>query len=178
MSSTYIQITNAIYKFDQIFLVYSKLGPRLKVTALIDPAIERAQSVLQKKCDSFVVSAYQNTRIFRSLDEYIKSQPLASRGERPRAFVVGSPPMFRGGTSAGRDLELQILKAFPGVAMFIEKPIATGPLETLKEAWEVASVVERSGVVCSVGYVSLLNLCCCVGQANVMGICVDTCCDI
>ena len=59
--------------------------------------------------------------------------------------------MFRGGTSAGRDLELQILKNFPGVAMFIEKPIATGPIETLKEAWEVAAVVERSAVLCSVG---------------------------
>jgi hypothetical protein len=39
-----------------------KLGPRLKVIALIDPAIERAHSVLRKKCESFVVSAYQDTR--------------------------------------------------------------------------------------------------------------------
>jgi hypothetical protein len=38
-----------------------KLGPRLKVTALIDPAIDRAHAVLQKKCESFVRSAYENT---------------------------------------------------------------------------------------------------------------------
>jgi hypothetical protein len=39
-----------------------KLGPRLKVIALIDPAIERAHAALKKKCESFVVSAYQDTR--------------------------------------------------------------------------------------------------------------------
>lgn len=127
---------------------HSKLGPRLKVVALIDPAVERAQSVLQKKCDSFVVSAYRDTRIYKSLDEFIKGW---STTERIHAFVVGSPPMFRGSTKPGRDVELQIIKHFPGVAMFVEKPIATGPDNEIADALGVAKAINDSGVVCSVG---------------------------
>ena len=59
--------------------------------------------------------------------------------------------MFRGSTKPGRDAELQILKHFPGVAMFIEKPVATGPVKELEDAWTVAKAIEESGVVCSVG---------------------------
>lgn len=33
--------------------------------------------------------------------------------ERPDAIIVGSPPAFRGSVKAGRDVELEILKAFP-----------------------------------------------------------------
>lgn len=59
---------------DSFFLLiptFSKLGPRLKVVALIDPAVDRAAIVLQKKRDSFVVSAYENTRIYKTLREYV-----------------------------------------------------------------------------------------------------------
>lgn len=35
------------------------------------------------------------------------------KGERPHAIIVGSPPAFRGTVKQGRDVELQILKAFP-----------------------------------------------------------------
>jgi predicted dehydrogenase len=126
-----------------------KLGRRLKVVALIDPAIDRARAVLQKKCDSFVISAYQDTRVFKSLDDFVKNM---SPRDRPRAVIVGSPPMFRGTTQPGRDIEMQILKHFPGVAMFIEKPIATGPSTEIEEAFKVAKHITESGVVCSVGY--------------------------
>ncbi|KAI0316692.1 putative oxidoreductase C terminal-domain-containing protein [Amylostereum chailletii] len=126
-----------------------KLGPRLKVVALIDPAVERATSVLQKKCETFVRSAYENTRVFKTLDEFIKNM---TPRDRPRAVVVGSPPMFRGTTQSGRDIELQILKNFPGVALFIEKPIATGPSAEIQEAFKVAHAIEESGAICSVGY--------------------------
>lgn len=74
--------------------------------------------------------------------------------ERPRAIVIGSPPMFRGSTHPGRDIELQIIKNFPGVAMFVEKPIATGPKEELEEAFKVAKHISDSGILCSVGCVS------------------------
>jgi len=126
-----------------------KLGPRLKVVALIDPAIERATAVLQKKCDSFVVSAYQDTRVFKTLEDFVKNM---SPRDRPRAVIVGSPPMFRGTTQPGRDIELQILKFFPGVAMFIEKPIATGPAGEIDEAFTIAKMISDSKTVCSVGY--------------------------
>lgn len=122
------------------------------MVALIDPAVERAQAVLQKKCDSFVVSAYQNTRIYKSLDDYASA--VANTNERPHAFAIGSPPMFRGSINAGRDVELQILKHFPGVPLFIEKPVATGTEEEIKDAYIVAKAIKDSNAICSVGYVS------------------------
>ncbi|KAF7791305.1 hypothetical protein EIP86_002319 [Pleurotus ostreatoroseus] len=126
-----------------------KLGPRLKVVALIDPAVDRAAAVLQKKCDTFVRSAYEHTRVFRTLDDFVKNM---ARKDTPRAFVVGSPPMFRGTTQPGRDIELQIMKHFPGTALFIEKPIATGPSREIQEAFQVADAIRESGAICSVGY--------------------------
>ena len=106
--------------------------------------------MLQKKCDSFVVSAYKDTRIYKSLDEFIKGW---STHERLHAFVIGSPPMFRGSTKPGRDVEIQIIKHFPGVALFVEKPIATGPESEIADALQVAKSINDSGVVCSVGCV-------------------------
>ncbi|KAF9457175.1 putative oxidoreductase C terminal-domain-containing protein [Collybia nuda] len=126
-----------------------KLGRRLKVVALIDPAIERATAVLQKKCDSFVVSAYQDTRVFKTLEDFVKNM---SPKDRPRAVIVGSPPMFRGSLQPGRDIEIQILKFFPGVAMFIEKPIATGPAHEIDDGFAIAKMISDSKTVCSVGY--------------------------
>lgn len=126
-----------------------KLGPRLKVVALIDPAIERATAVLQKKCETFVRSAYENTRVFKTLEDFVKNM---SPKDTPRAVIVGSPPMFRGTVQPGRDIELQILKCFPGVAMFIEKPAATGPASEIDEAFKVAKYISDSGTIASVGY--------------------------
>ncbi|KAJ8487223.1 hypothetical protein ONZ45_g14414 [Pleurotus djamor] len=131
------------------FRLEHKLGRRLKVVALIDPAIERATAVLQKKCDSFVVSAYQDTRVYKSLDDFVKTMHPR---ERPRAVIVGSPPMFRGTLQPGRDIEMQILKHFPGVALFIEKPITTGPIHELEDAFKIAKSIHDSKTICSVGY--------------------------
>lgn len=105
-------------------------------------------SVLQKKCEMFVRSAYENTRVFRSLDEFVKNM---SRNDIPRVFVVGSPPRFRGTEEVGRDIELQILKHFPGVPMFCEKPVATGPVHEIPQAFKVAEAIKKSNTLCSVG---------------------------
>ncbi|KAF9567505.1 hypothetical protein CPC08DRAFT_732967 [Agrocybe pediades] len=131
------------------FRLEHKLGPRLKVVALIDPAVDRATAVLQKKCESFVVSAYQDTRIFKTFEDFIKNM---SPRDRPRAIIIGSPPMFRGTTNPGRDIEMQILQHFPGVPMFVEKPIATGPESELDNTFQVAKAIADSGTLCSVGY--------------------------
>jgi predicted dehydrogenase len=129
-------------------LLHSKLGPRLKVVALIDPNIERASAVLYKKRETFVRSAYEHTRIFKTLEDFVQS--MLPR-DLPRAVIVGSPPMFRGTTRPGRDIELQILRHFPGVALFIEKPIATGPEDEIVDAFKVSQAIIDSGAVCSVG---------------------------
>jgi predicted dehydrogenase len=148
-----------------------KLGPRLKVIALIDPAIERAHAALKKKCESFVVSAYQDTRgpsapsftvqpvaltrwyaVFKNMDDYVAAMANAPPREQPQAFVIGSPPMFRGTTQPGRDTEMQIMKHFPGIPLFVEKPITTGAKEEISEAFKVARAVSESRTICSVGY--------------------------
>jgi len=126
-----------------------KLGRRLKVVALVDPAVERARAVLQKKCDSFVVSAYQDTRVYKNFDEFVKN---TTKRERPKVFVIGSPPMYRGTLQPGRDIEAQILKHFPGVAIFVEKPIATGPNHEIEDGYQIAKMIHDSKTVCSVGY--------------------------
>ncbi|KAF5358182.1 hypothetical protein D9756_001625 [Leucocoprinus leucothites] len=131
------------------FRLEHKLGRRLKVVALIDPAIERATAVLQKKCDSFVVSAYQDTRVYKTLEDFVKNM---TPKERPRAIIIGSPPMFRGCLQPGKDVEVQILKHLPGVAMFIEKPIATGPHQYLQDGFQIAKMITETKTVCSVGY--------------------------
>ncbi|KAF8902080.1 putative oxidoreductase C terminal-domain-containing protein [Gymnopilus junonius] len=131
------------------FRLEHKLGPRLKVVALVDPNVERAKSVLEKKCDSFVVSAYQNTRVFKTFEEFVRGM---SRKERPHAVIIGSPPMFRGSTKPGRDIELQILEHLPGVAIFVEKPIATGPEDEIVDGLQIAKRIEDAKTICSVGY--------------------------
>jgi predicted dehydrogenase len=127
---------------------FSKLGPRLKVVALIDPAIDRAAAVLGKKRETFVRSAYEHTRVFKTLEDFVKNM---TPKERPRAVIVGSPPMFRGTTRPGRDIELQVLRYFPEAALFIEKPIATGPEDEIEEAFKVSHAIIDSNAVCSVG---------------------------
>jgi hypothetical protein len=151
---------------------YSKLGPRLKVVALIDPAIDRASAVLIKKRETFVRSAYENTRVFKTLDDFVKNM---SPRDRPRAVIVGSPPMFRGTTRPGRDIELQILRHFPGVALFVEKPIATGPEDEIQEAFKVSQAIVNSGVVCSVGCVWISIHFFLVRRMDV-SVCLDICC--
>ncbi|KAK4048794.1 hypothetical protein OIV83_004560 [Microbotryomycetes sp. JL201] len=134
--------------WDHSFRIEHKLGPRLKVVAIIDPMTATAEKVLARKRASFVVSAYQDTRICKTFDEFVETMTDA---ERPHAFIVGSPPAFRGSLQPGRDIEMQILKAFPEntPAMFIEKPISTGSVE---DALSVAKTLVDSRTVVSVGY--------------------------
>jgi hypothetical protein len=71
--------------------------------------------------------------------------------EKPRAVVIGSPPTFRGGVKEGKDIEMQVLKHFPGVPLFVEKPVATGPVEEISDSFAVAKAIKESGAVCGVG---------------------------
>lgn len=103
-----------------------KLGPRLKVAALIDPNTERANNVLAEKCKSFVVSAYKDTKVYKTIDEYYAALK-AGKHVPPRAIVVGCPPAYRGGVTKGNDLELTLIKLFPTVPYFIEKVSCIGP---------------------------------------------------
>lgn len=59
--------------------------------------------------------------------------------------------MFRGSTVPGRDVEMQILKHFPDVPFFVEKPVATGPETELQDLLCVSKAIKDSNAVCSVG---------------------------
>ncbi|GAA6000826.1 Gfo/Idh/MocA family oxidoreductase [Rhodotorula paludigena] len=134
--------------WDHSFRLENRLGPRLKVVAIIDPAEEVAKRRLDVKRSSFVEMAYRNTRICPSLDDFVSTM---KDDERPHAFIVGSPAAFRGSTQQGRDFELQVLKHFPKntPAMFIEKPLST---DSVERALDVAKQLVASGAVVSVGY--------------------------
>ncbi|WFD01431.1 hypothetical protein MOBT1_000094 [Malassezia obtusa] len=128
------------------FRLEHKLGPRLKVTALIDPSEERARRVLKTKCDSFVLSAYKDTVVYPTAEAFLSA---LKPEERPHAIWVGSPPAFRGRVEEGRDLEEVLNKGLPGVPLFVEKPVSTGPVD---QAFAVANMIENSNTLVSVGY--------------------------
>ncbi|ORY27202.1 putative oxidoreductase C terminal-domain-containing protein [Naematelia encephala] len=130
------------------FRLEHKLGTRLKVVALIDPSIARAERVLEGKRQSFVESAYRDTKVFKTIEDYhafVKS----SASPDPHAIVVGSPPAYRGGLTKGSDLEINLIHLFPKTAYFIEKPVGTGTVEAAKE---VTQRLIQNGNIVSVGY--------------------------
>ncbi len=66
-----------------------------------------------------------------------------------RIAVVGAPPFARGSDVPGRDLELQLVSAFPGCALFVEKPVSSGPEDA---CWRLAKTLEDSRAIVGVGY--------------------------
>ncbi|TIB93703.1 hypothetical protein E3Q10_01275 [Wallemia mellicola] len=126
--------------------IENKWGTRLRVTALIDPSKERADKELEKKRASFVAVAYNDTKWFPNLAE---AHANLSPAEQPDAVIVGAPPQFRGGLNPPANLELDLLEKFPDAALFLEKPVTTGPSA---EAVEVGKKIAAAGNVVSVGY--------------------------
>ncbi|KAI3482651.1 hypothetical protein L1887_54655 [Cichorium endivia] len=92
------------------FRLEHKLGPRLKVVALIDPSAARADAALTVKRNSFVLSAYKDTVVYPTFADYVAN---VTPDKRPHAIWVGSPPAFRGREQPGRDLEKKLVEAFP-----------------------------------------------------------------
>ncbi|KAL1410561.1 hypothetical protein Q8F55_004574 [Vanrija albida] len=131
-----------------------KLGPRLKVHAVIDPNEPRARACLDEKAKVFVRDSYKDTVILPNLAAYA-DKVKAGAAPVPKAVFVASPPQFRGGLESHTDLEVQINKFFPDSAIFVEKPIATGAPwdKSVNQSKEVGAILEKQhkGVV-SVGH--------------------------
>ena len=127
-------------------LLYSKLGTRLLVTALIDPFAASRERVLAIKRASFVERAYKDTKEYDSVDAYLAD---LKPEDHPQAVIIGSPPHFHGSTEKGKDVEVQLTKAIPGVALFVEKPVT---MSSTEECWKVARILESQKTICSVGY--------------------------
>ncbi|KAH9811922.1 putative oxidoreductase C terminal-domain-containing protein [Melampsora americana] len=123
-----------------------KLQTRLNVVAIIDPATHRSKQVKELKCATFVEKAYKDARLCKDLDEFVS---VMTPEEKPHAIVIGSPAQFHGSNIPGQDLELQCLKHFPNVALFIEKPISCAPVPA---CYALADILEKKACVTSVGY--------------------------
>ncbi|WVQ97323.1 hypothetical protein IAU59_004434 [Kwoniella sp. CBS 9459] len=135
--------------------IEAKLGPRLKVDAVIEVNPPRAEEALKIKRDSFVKDAYKDTVILPSLQEF-RNRVDEGKAKEPRAILVATPPIVRGGLQKHNDLEVQLNKLFPNAAIFLEKPVATGtPFEqSVGEAIKVGQMLEKEHKPpVSVGYV-------------------------
>ncbi|KAI0771105.1 putative oxidoreductase C terminal-domain-containing protein [Trametes elegans] len=121
------------------------LGARLRVVALIDLDESRAKAAVDAKLASPVANAYANCKLFPTVTEAARS--LLS--DIPQIAIVGAPPFARGTDTPGRDLELQLARAFPRCALFVEKPVSSGPEDA---CWRVADALAKNGSVVGVGY--------------------------
>ncbi|TYJ56368.1 hypothetical protein B9479_002916 [Cryptococcus floricola] len=132
-----------------------RLGPRLKVDALIDFNGPRAEGRLTTKRESFVHEAYNDTVVLPDIEEF-KRRVEAGILKEPRAIFVATPPQARGGLGPDNNLEVKINELFPNSAIFTEKPIATGiPADqSVGEAKAVgAMLATQHKAPISVGYV-------------------------
>ncbi|KAL7419542.1 hypothetical protein Q5752_005453 [Cryptotrichosporon argae] len=132
----------------------NRLGPRLKVDAVVDVTPDRALEALAAKRASAVAGSYADTTVVSSIEEYVAKVRVGAAAQ-PRAIFIASSPDWRGSCKPGRDLELQIHHHFPRAALLLEKPVATGApwAESVADARAVAAVLEaqHEGVV-SVAY--------------------------
>ncbi|ADV21110.1 NAD binding dehydrogenase [Cryptococcus gattii Ru294] len=132
-----------------------RLGPRLKVDAVIDINGPRAETALTEKRKSFVHEAYANTVVLPDVEEF-KRRVSIGEAQEPRAVFVATPPIFRGGLGSQNNLEIKLNELFPNAAIFLEKPVATGvPAEqSIGEAKAVgAMLATQHNAPVSVGYV-------------------------
>ncbi|ODO11709.1 hypothetical protein I350_00493 [Cryptococcus amylolentus CBS 6273] len=133
----------------------NRLGPRLKVDAVIEINGPRAETALTLKRESFVHEAYNDTVVLPDVEEF-KRRVEAGILKEPRAIFVATPPTFRGGLGSNNNLEVKINELFPNSAIFLEKPVATGlPAEqSVGEAKAVGAMLEtQHNAPVSVGYV-------------------------
>ena len=66
-------------------------------------------------------------------------------------MIIGCSPYARGSDQPGKDLEIQLTNLFPGVGLFIEKPIS---ITAVEGTFQVAKILNARGVPTSVGYVN------------------------
>ena len=63
--------------------------------------------------------------------------------------MVGLRPHVHGSTKPGKDMEIQLINAFPSIALFVEKPLS---LDSFEEVDKVSQALKVAGTVTSVGY--------------------------
>ena len=93
-----------------------------------------------------MAKSYERTVVYPAVDAFLAA---ITPENTPHAIWVGSPPAFRGGEQPGRDVELILTRALPNTALFLEKPVTTGPLA---ESENVNKTLATRPNVIAVGY--------------------------
>lgn len=125
-----------------------KLGDRLRVVALVDPDISRAKAAIEYKLAGLTAKAYQDCHAYATV-KLAADSLSAENNNQPQLAILGAPPVVRGSDIPGRDLELQVARAFPECALFVEKPVSSGPEDA---CWRVAAELSKRQTFVSVGY--------------------------
>ncbi|WOO85366.1 putative protein [Vanrija pseudolonga] len=120
-----------------------KLGSRLNVVGLVDPFVQRAEERLAVKREAGV-EGYDRTEVFPSIEAAGKA---LIGGRAPALIVAGVQPKIRGSPHAGRDVELQVQRAFGTTPLFVEKPISSSPVPEVRQVSKALG-----GTLTSVGY--------------------------
>lgn len=124
-----------------------KLGLRLRVLALIDPDLDRANKRIKEQTQ-VLPTAWTDTRAFPDA----ASAAQALEGANIRLIINGTPPFLRGTMQPGADLDKTLLQAFPSAkAMLIEKPVAALPPTEGGRA-ELVQLMKEHNRVVGVGY--------------------------
>lgn len=116
-----------------------KLGDRLRVVALVDPDISRAKAAIEYKLAGLTAKAYQDCHAYATV-KLAADSLSAENNNQPQLAILGAPPVVRGSDIPGRDLELQVARAFPECALFVEKPVSSGPEDA---CWRVAAELSK-----------------------------------
>ncbi|KAI0712665.1 putative oxidoreductase C terminal-domain-containing protein [Earliella scabrosa] len=122
------------------------LASRLRIVGLIDIDTARAAAALDSKLNSDQRAAWSSCKVFPSVAEASRA---LDHGLVPHFAIVGIPPFARGTDIPGRDLELQLVSVFPRCALFVEKPVSSGPEDA---CWRVAQALAARGTKVGVGY--------------------------
>ncbi|EIW72411.1 hypothetical protein M231_02972 [Tremella mesenterica] len=130
-----------------------RLGPRLKVQGVIDPDPSRALAALEKKKTSLVKDSYEGTEVYPTIAVFAEAIK-EGKVKTPDAAFVASPPVWRGSLEPGRDLEIQLIEAFPKIHIFLEKPVATAvPWDkSVSDAKTIADRLAKHPGFVSIGY--------------------------
>ncbi|KAI0769829.1 putative oxidoreductase C terminal-domain-containing protein [Fomes fomentarius] len=126
----------------------SILTSRLRVVGLVDVDVANASAALERKLASERHDAWSSCKIFTSITEAGAALSVDPHSA-PHLAIAGAPPFARGTDIPGRDLELQLVSAFPRCPLFVEKPVSSGPEDA---CWRVAEVLGARGTLVGVGY--------------------------
>ncbi|KLO18898.1 hypothetical protein SCHPADRAFT_92608 [Schizopora paradoxa] len=132
------------------------LGARLKVVALVDPDVKRCEETLKRKHATDAFRSYKDTLIYSNLEELFhnRSENLDLPRWSLHAIIIGIPPYFRGSSTQCRNTELKVIRHFPGVPLFIEKPVSVPEVgeSDILGVFTIANAVRQNTAVCSVAY--------------------------